>query len=97
MSFDKPSSECGADTTEGKMQGLSFLSREKKWGLYHKFELEIKRRFLDRLSQQDSLNILRDLHRCVYNSGRGPDFSALGRDKIKHLAKIHALFSRVKL
>ena len=69
--------------------------KQRHWDIYHRAERKQKRDFLKRLSEKQSLAILRDLYRFAYNLAGKSKFDILHRDKIETLVRIHSIFGKV--
>ncbi len=72
------------------------MLREKKWEIYHQFEDEQKRKFLKNLSVKDGFKAFKELYNFASRAGWVFKNRKFDEAKIKHLAKIHTLFGRIK-
>lgn len=75
---------------------LNFKKRNRKWSLAHRYEMIVKKRFLRKLSEPHSFKMLQELHKFTHSSKTKSTFSILDMDKIKALAEIHLIFSKIK-
>ncbi|GEM_PF-5701469 len=67
---------------------------EKRWRKRHTFEIKNKRNFLQGLSAADSWKMMRELYEFAREFH--PGASPATMDKIKVLARVRALFGKVK-
>lgn len=68
----------------------------RNWQAYHNFEEREKASFLRNMSEKESLNILRELYEFTDGLKDKRHFTILDNDKIKHLARVHRIFGKIK-
>lgn len=74
---------------------LQISHRENRWRRYHARENEYKRNSLRKLSESDSLNILRELFQYARVLSGNMGFTVLDQRRIDNLARVHAIFNKV--
>ena len=70
--------------------------KETRWQIYKKLEPKIKKRFLEKISEEDSLKMLSKLYQFTYNLKKKAADKKLALSKIKTLAEIHSIFGKVE-
>lgn len=68
----------------------------RNWQAYHNFEEKEKVSFLRKMSEKDSINILRQLYKFADGLKREPYFTRLDEDKVKSLIRVHRMFGKIK-
>ena len=68
----------------------------RNWQAYHNFEEKEKASFLRKMSEKDSINILRQLYKFADGLKRESYFTRLDEDKVKNLVRIHRMFGKIK-
>lgn len=70
---------------------------QRRWEILHRFEQEQKRLSLRKLTEEDSLKILIDLHQFAYKLGNKVNYERLDKEKVQTLARVHSMFQKVTL
>ncbi len=68
----------------------------RNWQAYHNFEEKEKTFFLRKMSRKDSVNMLRQFYKFADGLKGKSHFTGIDKAKIKHLARVHAMFNKVK-
>lgn len=71
--------------------------KTRRWDLIHKFEDDNRRRYLKRLSAEESFNIMDGLYQFAVMNNRGMVRYAVTKDRIRFLIKERARFKKITI
>jgi hypothetical protein len=69
---------------------------DRRWDILKNFEDKYKEKFLRNLTEEKSLEILKDLYLFAQEIVDKNYFKRLNKRKIQTLAKVHSMFMKVK-
>ena len=78
------------------MKKLNLKLNKRPWKTIHRFEEKVKALYLKKLTTRQSFSIFCELYQIAIPSCSQRDFNKFSKEHVKHLARIHAIFNRVK-
>jgi hypothetical protein len=69
--------------------------REDRWRKYYACENEHKRSYLRKMTEKDSVNIIRELYQYARVLNGDTGCTVLDKRRIDNLARVHAVFNKV--
>lgn len=78
------------------MKKLRYSGFQKRWSLFSGFERKGKSQILRNISKRGGFELLKELHQFACGLHDKPNCKEFDKAKIDLLARVHAIFGRIK-